>query len=232
MVRGPSRWMVATASLIQFSLNRSSPSSVAMYSPRAWPMAWLRLSDRSDTWMRCSTSPSRNAGWVVTACSVSASPPSSVITSSIFSPRASACRRMRSMEASVAVTRPRSRWKVTTALTRPGTPGTDSGMVTTLDPDDVALVHVHHHVAQVVDDLLVVRGEHQDAGAVDQFGQALFGLLHERIVAHAHPLVHQQDLRLDAGDDREGQAQYHAAGIGAHGHAHVVAQARELDHAR
>ena len=90
------------------------------------------------------------------------------------------------------------------------------------------MVHPDRRVAQLRQELVGVRGEHEDAGLGHQGGEPLAGLRHECGVHRADPLVEQQDLRLDGGHHTEGEAHAHTGGVGAQRHGEVVAELTEL----
>jgi hypothetical protein len=58
-----------------------------------------------------------------------------------------------------------------------------------------------------------MRGEHKDAGRIDQLANAFFGFLFECLITHPDNLVEQQDIRLDPGADAKSQSQHHTLGV-------------------
>ena len=90
-----------------------------------------------------------------------------------------------------------------------------------------ALVHPDRGVAQVGQELVGVRGEDQDPGALDQLVEPDAGLGQELGVDRADALVEQQDLRVDAGHHAEREPHPHPGGVGAQRHRQVVAELGE-----
>ena len=71
-------------------------------------------------------------------------------------------------------------------------------------------------------------GEHQQAGALHHVLQAVAGFPHERGIHRTQAFIQQQNLGVNGGDDAQGEADAHTAGVGAQRHVQVFAQLGEL----
>src|SRR4051812_43098823 len=65
-------------------------------------------------------------------------------------------------------------------------------------------------VAHPTQQMMIMTGQHHDAGLIDYSPDPFFGLDQEIRVYCGNPLVHQQYFRLDGGRDGEAQPQQHA----------------------
>src|SRR5258708_39720940 len=79
--------------------------------------------------------------------------------------------------------------------------------------NDVAAMEEQRATAKLLDLAYGMGDQHDGGAAVAQRLQASIALLPEEHVAHGQGLVDQENIRLDAGCDREGEADEHSARI-------------------
>ena len=82
--------------------------------------------------------------------------------------------------------------------------------------------------ADFLQNLFRMGSDHQDGCLVNQRFESVFGLLHKIGIAHAQPLVHQQNVRFDARGDRKRQSHDHAGGVGPDRHINIFSQTGEI----
>ena len=83
-------------------------------------------------------------------------------------------------------------------------------------------------VALPLDQVGLVRGEHEDPRVVDHLPQPLLGLYPKIGIADRHPLVHDQDVGMDGRCDRKRESHQHPGGVGPHRDRQIVTEAAEL----
>src|SRR3954451_742478 len=95
-------------------------------------------------------------------------------------------------------------------------------------PDDAAVLHQCNFVAESPRQLLRMRSQNENSGAMNEGLKALIGPFEECGVACTNSFVQQQDVGFDTGGHRESKSRTHSFRIGSNWKIEKLAKLRKV----